>query len=160
MDGFINFLKPPGMTSHDAVGYVRRQLGEKKVGHAGTLDPGAAGVLPVAIGRATRLIEYLDSVEKAYRAELVFGFSTDSGDDSGSVVERAEAEGAYVVCLTPLPLRTVTYYRFDGSADVRCYNIDATVMKTMLRAKNGLVVLDDGVIEAKYNCRNIKPYED
>ena len=91
MDGFINFLKPPGMTSHDAVGYVRRQLGEKKVGHAGTLDPGAAGVLPVAVGRATRLIEYLDSVEKAYRAELVFGFSTDSGDDSGSVVERAEA---------------------------------------------------------------------
>ena len=74
MDGFINFLKPPGMTSHDAVGYVRRQLGEKKVGHAGTLDPGAAGVLPVAVGRATRLIEYLDSVEKAYRAELVFGF--------------------------------------------------------------------------------------
>ena len=90
MDGFVNFLKPPGMTSHDAVGYVRRQLGEKKVGHAGTLDPGAAGVLPVAVGRATRLIEYLDSVEKAYRAELVFGFSTDSGDDSGSVVERAD----------------------------------------------------------------------
>ena len=91
MDGFVNFLKPPGMTSHDAVGYVRRQLGEKKVGHAGTLDPGAAGVLPIAVGRATRLIEYLDSVEKAYRAELVFGFSTDSGDDSGSVVERAES---------------------------------------------------------------------
>ena len=60
------------------------------MGHAGTLDPGAAGVLPVAVGRATRLIEYLDSVEKAYRAELVFGFSTDSGDDSGSVVERAD----------------------------------------------------------------------
>ena len=91
MDGFVNFLKPPGMTSHDAVGYVRRQLGEKKVGHAGTLDPGAAGVLPIAVGRATRLIEYMDSVEKAYRAELVFGFATDSGDDSGSVVERAES---------------------------------------------------------------------
>lgn len=90
MDGFINFLKPPGMTSHDAVGYVRRQLGEKKVGHAGTLDPGAAGVLPVAVGRATRLIEYLDGVEKAYRAEMVFGFATDSGDDSGTVVERAD----------------------------------------------------------------------
>ncbi|MDD7678815.1 MAG: tRNA pseudouridine(55) synthase TruB [Anaerovibrio sp.] len=91
MDGFVNFLKPPGMTSHDAVGYARRQLGEKKVGHAGTLDPGAAGVLPIAVGRATRLIEYMDSVEKAYRAELVFGFATDSGDDSGSVVERAES---------------------------------------------------------------------
>ena len=88
MEGFINFLKPPGMTSHDAVGYVRRQLGEKKVGHAGTLDPGAAGVLPVAVGRATRLIEYFDSVPKAYRAEMVFGFATDSGDDSGKVLER------------------------------------------------------------------------
>lgn len=91
MDGFINLLKPPGMTSHDAVGYVRRQLGEKKVGHAGTLDPGAAGVLPIALGRATRLIEYLDGVNKAYRAELLFGLATDSGDDSGKVVESVES---------------------------------------------------------------------
>ena len=71
-----------------------------------------------------------------------------------AVVERAAAEDAAVVCLTPQPLRSVTYYRFDGSDEVRCYNIDATVMKTMLRARNGLVVLDDGVIGAKYNCRN------
>lgn len=91
MDGFINLLKPPGMTSHDAVGYVRRQLGEKKIGHAGTLDPGAAGVLPIAVGRATRLIEYLDSVEKAYRAELLFGYTTDSGDDSGEVLEQSDS---------------------------------------------------------------------
>lgn len=87
MDGFINLLKPPGMTSHDAVGYVRRQLHEKKVGHAGTLDPGAAGVLPIAVGKATRLIEYLDAVDKSYRAEMTFGFATDSGDDSGKVIE-------------------------------------------------------------------------
>lgn len=87
MDGFINLLKPPGMTSHDAVGYVRRQLHEKKVGHAGTLDPGAAGVLPIAVGKATRLIEYLDAVDKKYRAEMTFGFATDSGDDSGKVIE-------------------------------------------------------------------------
>lgn len=72
-----------------------------------------------------------------------------------SVVERAEAEGALVVCLTPQPLRYVTRYSFDGSDEVRCYNIDATVMKTMLRAENGLVVLNDGVIEEKYNCRSI-----
>lgn len=73
-----------------------------------------------------------------------------------AVVERAAAEDAAVVCLTPQPLRSVTYYRFDGSDEVRCYNIDATVMKTMLRARNGLVVLNDGVIEDKYNCRNIR----
>lgn len=91
MDGFINLLKPPGMTSHDAVGYVRRQLGEKKVGHAGTLDPGAAGVLPIAVGRATRLIEYLDGVDKSYRAEMLFGYATDSGDDSGQVLEQDDS---------------------------------------------------------------------
>ncbi|MBQ7516404.1 MAG: tRNA pseudouridine(55) synthase TruB [Schwartzia sp.] len=90
-DGFLNVLKPPGMTSHDVVGFVRRMLKLKKAGHAGTLDPGAAGVLPVAVGRATRLIEYLDEVDKSYRAELRFGLATDSGDDLGQVIERAEA---------------------------------------------------------------------
>ncbi|MGP1586123.1 MAG: tRNA pseudouridine(55) synthase TruB [Schwartzia sp. (in: firmicutes)] len=86
-DGFLNVLKPPGMTSHDVVGFVRRTLDVKKAGHAGTLDPGAAGVLPVAVGRATRLLEYLHSVDKSYRAELRFGMATDSDDDLGSVVE-------------------------------------------------------------------------
>lgn len=86
-DGFINVLKPPGMTSHDVVGYIRRLLNLKKVGHAGTLDPGAAGVLPVAVGRATRLIEYIADVDKSYRAELIFGTATDSGDDLGTPLE-------------------------------------------------------------------------
>ena len=68
--GFLNILKPPGMSSHDIVGAVRRVLHTKKVGHAGTLDPGAAGVLPVAVGPATRLIEYLEHADKSYRAEM------------------------------------------------------------------------------------------
>ena len=72
-----------------------------------------------------------------------------------SVVEQAEVDGGLVICLTPQPLREVTYYSFDGCEPVRCYNIDATVLKTMLRANNGLVVLEDGVIAGKYNCRNI-----
>jgi len=72
------------------------------------------------------------------------------------VVNRAMQEDGYVVCLTPEPLTDVYYYSFAGSEPVRCYNIDATVMKTMLRARNGLVVLRDGVIENKYNCRMIK----
>ena len=71
------------------------------------------------------------------------------------VVELAKSEDALVVCLTPQPLKYVTWQRFDESEPVRCYNIDATVMKTMLRAENGLVVLCDGVIEHKYNCRSI-----
>jgi tRNA pseudouridine55 synthase len=90
-DGFINFLKPPGMTSHDAVSCVRRVLGLKKAGHAGTLDPGAAGVLPVAVGRATRLLEYVGGARKTYRAELCFGIETDSGDDLGEIVAQSEA---------------------------------------------------------------------
>ncbi len=85
--GFLNILKPPGMTSHDVIGYVRHVLHMKKVGHAGTLDPGAAGVLPVAVGQATRLIEYLEHADKSYRAIMCFGVATDSGDDTGEVVE-------------------------------------------------------------------------
>ena len=88
--GFLNVLKPPGMSSHDIVGFVRHLFGVKKVGHAGTLDPGAAGVLPVAVGRATRLIEYLEHADKSYRAELTLGFATDSGDTSGTLLERRE----------------------------------------------------------------------
>ena len=90
-DGFINFLKPPGMTSHDAVGFVRRTLGLKKAGHAGTLDPGAAGVLPIAVGRATRLLEYVGGARKTYRAELRFGAEMDSGDDLGEIVAQSDA---------------------------------------------------------------------
>ena len=72
-----------------------------------------------------------------------------------AVVEYAEQQGAEVVCLTPQPLREVRYENFGADMEVRCYNIDATVMKTMLRAENGVVVLNDGTIEAKYNCRKI-----
>ncbi len=57
MDGFLNILKPPGMSSHDVIGAVRKVLHMKRVGHAGTLDPAAAGVLPIAVGQAARLIE-------------------------------------------------------------------------------------------------------
>ncbi len=84
--GIVNVLKPPGVTSHDVVSFVRRVYGLKKVGHAGTLDPAAAGVLPVFLGPATRLIEFTADADKAYRAELTFGYATDSGDDSGEVI--------------------------------------------------------------------------
>ncbi|QDR80543.1 tRNA pseudouridine(55) synthase TruB [Sporomusa termitida] len=85
--GLINVLKPPGMTSHDVVAYIRRLYGLKRVGHAGTLDPAAAGVLPVFVGNATRLVEYLADADKSYRAELTFGFETDTGDDTGQIIQ-------------------------------------------------------------------------
>lgn len=85
--GFLNLLKPPGMTSHDVIGFVRHALHIRRVGHAGTLDPAAAGVLPVAVGQAARLIEYLELADKTYCAEVKFGMATDSGDDTGKVIE-------------------------------------------------------------------------
>ncbi|HMM21609.1 MAG TPA: tRNA pseudouridine(55) synthase TruB [Selenomonadales bacterium] len=91
--GIINVLKPPGMTSHDVVAFVRRVYGLKKVGHAGTLDPAAAGILPVFLGPATRLIEYTADRDKAYRVELTFGYATDTGDDTGAVIRRASTDG-------------------------------------------------------------------
>ena len=89
IDGFINLNKPSGMTSHDAVNRVRRIFSTRKVGHAGTLDPAASGVLPVAINRATKFITYLVDCDKSYRAEILFGIATDSGDLEGSVIARA-----------------------------------------------------------------------
>ncbi len=91
-NGFINVLKPPGMTSHDVVSFIRRTYGLKRVGHAGTLDPAAAGVLPVALGQATRLIEYTAGADKSYRAELTLGYATDTGDDTGQIIARSTVE--------------------------------------------------------------------
>lgn len=90
-NGFINVLKPPGMSSHDVVSSIRKIYKMKKVGHAGTLDPSAAGVLPVALGKATRLIEYMAQDDKSYRAELHFGYATDSGDEFGTVVDQLDS---------------------------------------------------------------------
>ena len=87
-DGIVNVLKPPGMTSHDVVNRIRHIYGIRKAGHSGTLDPDAAGVLPVFVGNATRLLEYATADKKQYRAEGILGVRTDTGDDSGNVLER------------------------------------------------------------------------
>ena len=86
MDGVLPFLKPPGITSHDAVAICRRILKEKRIGHSGTLDPMAYGVLPVFLGKATRLIEYTDGFDKTYVAECKLGTFTDTEDSSGQPV--------------------------------------------------------------------------
>lgn len=91
-DGVINVLKVPGMTSHDVVNSLRKIYGEKRIGHMGTLDPAAAGVLPVAIGKATRLIEFSEPYDKAYRAQILFGLSTDTGDDTGTVLQTSKCD--------------------------------------------------------------------
>lgn len=84
MDGVINILKPPGMTSHDVVNYLRRIIKIKRIGHTGTLDPGAAGVLPVCIGKATKIVEFLTRDTKEYICELTLGNATDTYDKYGN----------------------------------------------------------------------------
>ena len=90
MNGFFNILKPPGLSSAAVVGAVKRLTGEKRVGHAGTLDPEAAGVLPVMVGRATRLFDYLVDKEKSYVAECAFGTATDTEDAQGAVIAEGD----------------------------------------------------------------------
>lgn len=91
MNGLINVLKPPGMSSHDVINFVRRTLNIKKVGHTGTLDPGAAGVLVVCLGTATRLARFLLEDDKEYRVEISFGRSTSSGDSFGEITGESDA---------------------------------------------------------------------
>lgn len=88
MHGFLNIDKPAGMTSHDVVARVRRLMRQKRVGHAGTLDPAATGVLVVALGQATRLIEYVqDETRKGYLATVRLGVTTATDDAEGEIVE-------------------------------------------------------------------------
>ena len=102
MDGFLNLLKPPGMSSGAAVAVIKRLTGEK-VGHAGTLDPEAAGVLPVMVGRATRLLDYFSDREKEYVAQIAFGCSTDTQDAQGVVFEKSDALPDEQAILAVLP---------------------------------------------------------
>lgn len=91
MNGLLNVLKPPGMTSHDVVDFIRRTFKINKAGHTGTLDPGAAGVLVVCLGRATRVARFITGADKEYRAEITFGVVTDTGDTDGAVTAEQDA---------------------------------------------------------------------
>jgi tRNA pseudouridine55 synthase len=93
MDGIVVIDKPSGMTSHDVVARCRRALGERRVGHAGTLDPSATGVLILGVGRATRLLRFVEAGEKEYRTEAVFGVTTSTLDAEGEVTGTRSASG-------------------------------------------------------------------
>ena len=89
MDGVLVIDKPEGLTSHDVVSAARRLLGEKRIGHTGTLDPMATGVLPLACGRATRLVRFLSASDKDYEATVLFGVTTDTLDVTGEETSRS-----------------------------------------------------------------------
>ena len=90
MDGLVVVDKPAGWTSHDVVAKLRGVYGQRRIGHAGTLDPDATGVLLVGLGRATRLLRFLQEAGKAYDGVVAFGVATDTLDAAGTVLERAE----------------------------------------------------------------------
>lgn len=101
MHGLLPFLKPPGLTSHDAVNFARRALGTKRVGHGGTLDPAAAGVLPLGIGEGARLLPWLPG-DKEYVAELELGYETDTLDGVGAVVTTGDRGGVTAATIEAL----------------------------------------------------------
>lgn len=90
MDGILNVYKEKGYTSHDVVAKLRKIVGQKKIGHTGTLDPEAEGVLPVCLGRATKLCDLLTDKKKTYRAEMLLGQITDTQDTTGTILETRE----------------------------------------------------------------------
>lgn len=104
MDGIILVNKPSGMTSHDVVNKLRRILKTKKVGHCGTLDPDAIGVLVVCVNKATKVLQFLTSESKEYVATLSLGTSTDTYDASGKIIETKE------------------FYALDNNEIVACFN--------------------------------------
>lgn len=93
MDGIIAIWKPAGWTSHDVVAKTRRILSIKRIGHAGTLDPMVTGVLPLCIGRSTRVVEYMQERPKAYKATLRLGIATDTEDITGEIIETKPVQG-------------------------------------------------------------------
>lgn len=92
INGILNIHKAPGMTSHDVVAHIRKLLHQKRVGHTGTLDPMATGVLPICVGQATRVAEYLSESGKAYQAEITFGVVTDTYDTEGTIIRTGNTD--------------------------------------------------------------------
>jgi len=93
VDGILNINKPWGKTSFSIVAMVKRLTGERRVGHAGTLDPAATGVLPICLGQGTRVIEFLMEATKTYRAQIELGVATDTYDASGKVIQKGDPSG-------------------------------------------------------------------
>jgi tRNA pseudouridine55 synthase len=110
VDGVLVIDKPPGMTSHDVVEEVRRRVGTKKVGHGGTLDPDATGILVVGVGRATRFLDYTQRMPKRYTAAGLFGVTTSTQDAAGEIIEERPAE------ITRVDVERVAR-RFTGEID-------------------------------------------
>jgi tRNA pseudouridine55 synthase len=101
LHGIIPVWKPKGLTSHDVVSRIRRLAGQKRVGHTGTLDPEVEGVLPICLGQATRVVEYIQDLPKRYQGTMTLGIATDTEDHTGNIIEQAKVDA------TSFPLEDV-----------------------------------------------------
>ncbi|MGE0444046.1 MAG: tRNA pseudouridine(55) synthase TruB [Vicinamibacterales bacterium] len=140
MDGVLVVDKPEGLTSHDVVAVARRALREKRIGHTGTLDPLATGVLPLACGKATRLVRFLSASDKDYEATIRFGLTTDTyditGTETGRVpgpIRRAEVEAA-LETLKGEYLQTPPPYSAKKVEGVRAYALARRAQPVALKA--------------------------
>ena len=164
MDGVLVIDKPPGLTSHDVVAVARRALGERRIGHTGTLDPLATGVLPLACGRATRLVRFLTASDKEYDATIRFGLTTDSYDVTGAETSRSgqspdrETVARALVELTGSYLQTPPAFSAKKIAGRRAYEMaraDQVIALTpapVTVARAELELLDGSVGRVRVTC--------
>jgi tRNA pseudouridine55 synthase len=164
MDGVLVIDKPQGLTSHDVVTAARRCLGERRIGHTGTLDPLATGVLPLACGRATRLVRFLSSSDKDYEASIRFGLETVSYDGTGAVVARSDrrpARDAVEAALASLRgdyLQTPPAYSAKKVAGRRAYAMAREQTEVVLTpvpvrvARADLLSIEDGTARVAITC--------
>lgn len=120
INGVINVYKEPGFTSHDVVAKLRGILKQKKIGHMGTLDPNAVGVLPVCLGKATKLCDILSEKDKTYNATLLLGLDTDTQDTSGEVISKADTDSIMELSEDKV-FETIKSYIGDYDQIIQCF---------------------------------------
>lgn len=165
MNGLINLLKPPGMTSSDAVVWLRRRLRGVKLGHAGTLDPEAAGVLPLMLGKATRLFDELVDKDKEYLAEWMPGAATDTQDSQGRVVAESANRPSLEAIRSALPRFTGLIWqrppaysaiKLDGAAAYerarRGEDVDIPPRQTRVDSMEALSTTQRGGVLLRIRC--------
>ena len=133
MDGVLNLLKPAGMTSHDAVASVRRLFRTKKVGHTGTLDPLATGVMLVCVGKATKLASDLEAKDKVYIADFDIGYATDTYDIEGKKI----AENTIEISKENLDKIWIRFFQADSSRTTDNSGLGLPMVKGIIEAHNG-----------------------
>lgn len=156
LNGFVNVLKPAGATASDIVVKLRKVLSEKKIGHLGTLDPGAVGVLPIAVGQGTKLFNFLTNKQKVYRATFTFGTTTDTLDSYGAVVAKSDIPPFEVIVdvlqnfvgeIEQIP----PMYSAISVGGVRAYDLARQGVEVPLKARKVTVLSIDNIVKLSDN---------